>query len=207
MSTTPTTFTTFTLPNMSLPAMSLAPWINEHFRYNVSVCHKALMAQCRGTGKVQDTPLSTLRRGEEIKVHMVQNVDRSTASSAPKCWYCCPYLSKKSSTNMKFSCSTDMNMGPPSGWYKMLAVNLKIFKYPTWLGSRRTEVGVVTGVERVGRGTSRSAVFMDLISLPRKINNKSEWLNSGSSNQHQQQQQQQQQQDKQKQGKSLAHHG
>jgi hypothetical protein len=50
-------------------------------------------------------------------------------------------------------------------------------------------------------------VFMDLISLPRKINNKSEWLNSGSSNQHQQQQQQQQQQDKQKQGKSLAHHG
>ena len=64
----------------------------------------------------------------------------------------------------------------------MLAVNLKIFKYPTWLGSRRTEVGVVTGVERVGRGTSRSAVFMDLISLPRKINNKSEWLNSGSSN-------------------------
>ena len=73
----------------------------------------------------------------------------------------------------------------------MLAVNLKIFKYPTWLGSRRTEVGGVarvarvggvTGVERVGRGTSRSAVFIDLISLPRKINNKSEWLNSGSSN-------------------------
>ena len=27
------------------------------------------MAQCRGTGKVQDTPLSTLERGEEISAH------------------------------------------------------------------------------------------------------------------------------------------
>ena len=74
-----------------------------------------------------------------------------------------------------------MNMGPPFGWYKMLAVNLKIFKYPTWLGSRCTELGDLVTVGRVGRGTSRSAVFMDLISLPRKTNNKSEWLNNSSS--------------------------